>query len=183
MSLHQPSERHQHGKSGGSEWWLQPPFLHRERLRGHVDVLRDAESKASVHLSPHLPTKQNSASDRPSQPPMRERSGFRRSVSDMRGGQATRRVQRVFSMPQIEVTTRRGESEAASPKPCEKKAQQQLSATRTRTKSRRAKSGGAPPSCSPTPAGQQRRQDSHPAVAAQLAGRISWGTEELTDEF
>ena len=41
--------------------------------------------------SPYLPTKQKGAGDRPSQPPMRKRPSFRRSVGDMRGGQATRR--------------------------------------------------------------------------------------------
>ena len=120
------------------------------------------------------PPSKKSASDRVSQPSTRERSGFAGQSGICAVAKPPVEVQRPFSMPQIEVTTRQVEREAATPKPCEK--------TRNNNCPRPAR---APCLCARSPTARPHRvpprllvisarQDSHPAVAAQLLGRVRW---------
>ena len=102
-----PKVRHRVGKSDRSERWLEPPFLLRELLRGHVDVLRDAESKTSVHLRRTCPpSKKALATGHPSR-----LCGSSRAFAGQLGicvvAKPPDEVQRSFFMPQIEVVQAR----------------------------------------------------------------------------
>ena len=145
--------------------------------------LRDAESKTSVHLRRTCPpSKKALATGHPSR-----LCGSGRAFAGQSGicvvAKPPDEVQRSFFMPQIEVTTRRGREGPQPSSPAIKRATTTVSDPHAHHISAREVRRRVRGSRLPTPAGHQRRQDSHPAVAAQLAGSDSRGKEELTEKF